>query len=59
MPNRFLVALVSAVNILEDAGYPNEAATLQAIIDQKGCEHFDPACEDGSLTSLIAIIVEG
>jgi hypothetical protein len=28
------------------------------ILEQKGCEHLDPAC-DGSLTSLIDIIVFG
>jgi hypothetical protein len=33
-----------------------EIATM--ILEQKGCEHFDPAC-DGCLTSLIDIIVFG
>jgi hypothetical protein len=30
---------------------------LEAMIDQTGCEHFDPAVKDGSLASLISIIV--
>jgi hypothetical protein len=35
------------------------AATLQAIADQQGCEHFDPAVKDGKLTSLIDVVVFG
>ena len=32
---------------------------LESILDQKGCEHFDPAVTDGKLTTLIEIIVWG
>jgi len=32
---------------------------LTAIGSQGGCEHFDKACTDGKLTSLIDIIVFG
>jgi hypothetical protein len=33
--------------------------TLQRIVNQKGCEHFDPAVKDGALTTLIDVIVVG
>lgn len=37
----------------------NAIATLQGIVDQRGCEHFDPAVRDGKLTTLIDVIMVG
>jgi hypothetical protein len=38
--------------------YVRASNTALAILDQRGCHSFDPAC-DGSLTSLVDIIVFG
>ncbi|HZB94238.1 MAG TPA: hypothetical protein VE397_22505 [Stellaceae bacterium] len=38
--------------------YLRASDTVQAILDQRGCDAFSPAC-DGSLTSLIDIILFG
>lgn len=59
-------AIEGAIEALETAhcveGPPPEIAacieTLQMILAQKGCEHFDKA-GDGTLTDLIDIIVFG
>lgn len=32
---------------------------IEAIRDQRGCEHFDPAVRDGRLTTLIDVIMFG
>lgn len=34
-------------------------STVKAIIDQRGCEHFDDCMEDGQLTTLIDVIMFG
>ena len=35
------------------------AKMLMAVLDQRGCEHLDPAITDGRLTHLIDILVYG
>jgi hypothetical protein len=32
---------------------------VQAILKQRGCEHFDPAIDDGKLTSLCDLVIYG
>jgi hypothetical protein len=54
-------ALAEAIAVLAATGCPSGPETvgrLQAILDQRGCEHFD-AAGDGSLTDLIDIIIDG
>lgn len=43
-----------------DSGRWAEAMkVLRAILDQRGCEHFDPAVDDGRLTSLMDVVIFG
>ncbi len=59
-------ALHMAIELIDRSGVaetdPDAAATvarLQQILDQKGCENFDPACADGKLTTLCDVIITG
>jgi hypothetical protein len=58
------VAIANAIEFLkerEGSSRVNETILrLQEILDQRGCEHFDPYVEnDGRLTSLIDVIIDG
>lgn len=56
---------MSAYNAIEYAlsflrredGNEDAVSTLQAILNQRGCEDIDPACE--SLTDLIDVVMHG
>jgi len=60
-------AIAAAIDALETAhcveGLPADlaavVATLEAILAQRGCEHFDPAVSDGRLTRLMDIVIFG
>ena len=55
-------ALLSAIEYIERSGVPDAEEVLKALeamVNQRGCEHFDPACTDGKLTHLIDIIING
>ena len=57
-------ALEQAITYLDLAhGRDNEDVNavierLEALLNQKGCEHFDPAVSDGLLTHLADIIID-
>lgn len=58
-------ALILAIKAMEQFPPPVNARmtkaieVLRMICAQRGCEHFDPAVEDGQLTDLIDLIVFG
>ena len=53
-------ALQAAIDRLGDARDLAWAKRwLVELRDQVGCEHFDPACEDGRLTTLCEIVIRG
>jgi hypothetical protein len=58
-------ALEQAITYLNLAhGYENKDVNevitrLEEVLNQRGCEHFDPAVKDGFLTHLIDIIIDG
>lgn len=59
-PGNFVTSR-QALTIARDAlkeTQPVAAAYIDLMLNQRGCEHFDPAC-DGQLTDLIDIIVVG
>ena len=37
----------------------NALTVVEAILAQRGCEHHDPAVQDGRLTTLVDVIVWG
>ena len=49
-------ALVMAYNETLD---PSVQAMIAALLTQRGCRHFDPACRDDHLTTLCDIVVFG
>jgi hypothetical protein len=58
--------LLQAIELIERSGvaeHDQDAANvvdaLAAMVAQRGCEHFDPGVEDGKLTTLMDIVING
>jgi hypothetical protein len=43
----------------DDADVNAVIERLEAVLNQRGCEHFDPAVTDGLLTHLCDIVIDG
>jgi hypothetical protein len=53
------VVLQTAREALTASGHHMEADAISAMLDQRGCEGFDPAVTDGRLTTLMDVIIHG
>jgi hypothetical protein len=58
--------LLQAIELIERSGvteHDQDAANivdaLTAMVNQRGCEHFDAGVEDGKLTTLMDIVIHG
>jgi hypothetical protein len=54
------IELIARSGVTEhDQDAANVVDALEMMVEQRGCEHFDPSVIDGKLTTLMDVVIHG